>query len=50
MGFIFAFPLRRRGTTLVVDEGNAISTYERLSQPCIVYKHKEIINENKRVL
>ena len=26
----------------MVDEGLAISTYKRLSQLCIVYKHKEI--------
>ena len=59
LGFIFAFPLRGRGTIYggrgacsggtaeAVDEGNAISTYKRLSQLCIVYKHKEISTKIK---
>ena len=47
LGFIYAFPLRGRGTAEAVDEGNAISTYKRLSQLCIVYKHKEISTKIK---
>ena len=54
LGFIFAFPLRGRGTiyggrgacsggtALAVDEGLAISTNKRLFKLHIIYKHQEI--------
>ena len=34
----------------MTDEGNAFSTYEGLSKLCIIYKHKETLMKNKRIL
>ena len=42
LGFIFAFPLRGRGTALAVDEGLAISSYKWFSKLHIFQKYNKI--------